>query len=53
MYIPPIYEYKNIDKIRIFLKENSFGILVSNRHSFILNGKSWYLVSVNSFLICG
>ena len=35
MYIPDIYKNEDPEEIRSFLKENAFGILVTN-----LNGKS-------------
>ncbi|WP_431161447.1 FMN-binding negative transcriptional regulator [Flagellimonas beolgyonensis] len=36
MYIPPYYENKDIDQIKRFLKENSFGILVN-----VVDNKPW------------
>ncbi|WP_127021151.1 FMN-binding negative transcriptional regulator [Flagellimonas beolgyonensis] len=36
MYIPPYYENKDIDQIRQFLRENSFGILVN-----VVDNKPW------------
>ncbi|MBR9854411.1 MAG: FMN-binding negative transcriptional regulator [Algicola sp.] len=36
MYIPPHYQYHNIDEIKDFLKENSFGILIN-----IVGNKPW------------
>lgn len=36
MYTPPYYENKDIDQIKRFLKENSFGILVN-----VVDNKPW------------
>lgn len=36
MYIPPQYKNENLSEVKDFLKENSFGILVSQ-----VNGKPW------------
>lgn len=36
MYIPPYYENKDIDQIKRFLNENSFGILVN-----VVDNKPW------------
>jgi len=36
MYIPPYYENKDIDQIKQFLRENSFGILVN-----VVDNKPW------------
>lgn len=36
MYIPPQYKNENLSEVKHFLKENSFGILVSQ-----VNGKPW------------
>ncbi|MGB3152659.1 MAG: FMN-binding negative transcriptional regulator [Maribacter sp.] len=36
MYIPPQYRNENLTEVRTFLKENSFGILVSQ-----VDGKPW------------